>query len=398
MNLTVRHASLRVELVRVPLLVILVGSCGGSGPSADASLDGTTGLFSPAIHYQTGGFPSAVAVGDLNADGKPDLAVANFSTRVSVLLNNGDGTFAPEVIYAASGAIQDVALGDLNGDGKPELVVNDLSDSTLKVLVNNGDGTFAAPLGYPAGPTPFAVVLGDLDGDGVLDAATANIDPDFNMTESLVTVLLNSGDGTLSAPLTVMTGTPYEWRSMALGDFNGDDKLDLAVVNPVPFTNTNLSIFLNNGGGILAPKVDYVTGGGSLSLGVGDVNRDGRPDVAVVNSYDGENSVSMLLNSGDGTFGAQIPYPVGNNPSAVTVSDLDNDGLLDLAVANSRDDNVSLLINLGDGTFAPYAAYGVGNNPVSLVARDLDGDGRDDLVAVNGSGAGGVSVLIRLRE
>jgi hypothetical protein len=177
--------------------------------------------------YATGSGAQAVAAADLTGDGKVDLVVANvYSNTVTVLLGKGDGTFKPGVDYSTGLNPYSVVAGDVNGDGKLDLVL--ATANTISVLLGNGDGTFQGHTQYPTGPAPNALALGDFNHDGKLDVATANNDSNLTGT---VSVLLGNGDGTFRPHVDYGTGVgPY---SVAVGDFNKDGKLDLAVANYV---------------------------------------------------------------------------------------------------------------------------------------------------------------------
>jgi hypothetical protein len=281
-----------------------------------------------------------VAIGDLNGDGKPDLAVANAgSNTVSVLLGNGDGTFGAKTDYTTGSFPASVAIGDLNGDGKPDLAVASFYSNAVSVLLGNGDGTFGARRDYSTGVEPFSVRIGDLNGDGKPDLAVAN------SNSSTVSVLLGSGDGTFGAKSDYATGSgPF---SVAIGDLNGDGKLDLATAN-ISYT---VSVLLGNGDGSFGANTDYATGFYPYSVAIGDLNGDGKPDLATANSK--SNTVSVLLGNGDGTFGAKSDYGTGSGPNYVAIGDLNGDGKPDLAVANLSSNTVSVLLNTGGGIPTP---------------------------------------------
>jgi hypothetical protein len=137
-----------------------------------------------------------VAIGDLNGDGKPDLATANFgSNTVSVLLGNGDGTFGARTDYGTGSSPHSVVIRDLNGDGTPDLATADLHSNTVSVLLGNGDGSFGVKTDFGTGGYPASVAIGDLNGDGMLDLAVTNFDLYSSDTvKSQVSVLLNTGD------------------------------------------------------------------------------------------------------------------------------------------------------------------------------------------------------------
>jgi len=341
------------------------------------------GTFAGKADYTTGSGPSSVAIGDLNGDGKADLAVANGGgTSVSVFLNNGNGTFAGKVDYTTGSNPNSVAIGDLNGDGRADLAVANQNggSNSVSVLLNNGNGTFAGKVDYTTGSNPYSVAIGDLNGDGRPDLAVANY------SSTSVSVFLNNGNGTFAGKVDYTAGSNPE--SVAIGDLNGDGRPDLAVANG---GSTSVSVFLNKGNGTFAPKVDYTTGSNPISVAIGDLNGDGRPDLAVANYS--STSVSVFLNNGNGTFAGKVDYTAGSNPYLVAIGDLNGDGKADLAVANWNSTSVSVFLNNGNGTFAGKVDYTTGSHPFSVAIGDLNGDGRPDLAVANNSSTS-VSVFL----
>jgi hypothetical protein len=344
------------------------------------------GTFQAAVHYAAGSGPVFVAVGDLNGDGKSDLAVANSSSNnVSVLLGDGDGTFQAAVNYAAGSAPRSVAVGDFNGDGKPDLAVANSSSNNVSVLLSNGDGTFQAAGNYAAGSAPRSVAVGDFNGDGKPDLAVANDGSND------VSVLLGNGDGTFQAAVNYNYAAGPGPSSVAVGDFNGDGKPDLAVTNSG--YNSSIGVLLGNGDGTFQAAVSYAAGSAPRSMAVGDFNGDGKPDLAVANG----SGISVLLGNGDGTFEAAVNYATGSDPHSVAVGDFNGDGKPDLAVANQSSSNVSVLLGNGDGTFQAAVNYAVGGAS-SVAVGDFNGDGKPDLAVTSPQasffGVGNVSVLL----
>jgi tetratricopeptide (TPR) repeat protein len=321
------------------------------------------GTFQPAVEYNCGSTPYSVAVGDFNGDGHADLAVANFLANgtVSLLLGNGNGTFRAAQSYAAGNGPSSVAVGDFNGDGHLDLVValNNATGtgSTVAILLGNGNASFQAATSYPVGvvtqvgPNPWCVAVGDLNGDGISDLAVSCL-------QGSVNVLLGNGDGTFQAAQTYPVGScfidnPIPARnSVVIGDFNGDGKPDLAVVNS---QGNNVSVLLSNGDGTFPAAPNYSAGSYPIQVAVGDFNHDGILDLAVLNSGGSvvpqQGTVSILLGKGGGTFESAVNYMTGLSPDGVAVGDFNGDGILDLAVANSGSNNVSVLLGNGDGTF-----------------------------------------------
>jgi hypothetical protein len=339
---------------------VAVGDFNGDGKLdlVVANLDGTVsvllgkgdGTFLPAVTYSSGSLPGSVAVavvGDFNGDGKLDLAVVNSgSNDVGVLLGNGDGTFQPAVNYDVGSVPDALAVGDFNGDGKLDLVVVNSASNNVSVLLGNGDGSFQAALDFDTGGSPVSAAVGDFNGDGKLDLAVANAG-----STNRVSILLGYGDGTFQAPVTYATGSVPV--SVAVGDFNGDGKLDLAVANISPGNAgpSMVSVLLGNGDGTFQPTVEYVAGSDtySSSVALADFNGDGKLDLAVGNSGS-TNRVSILLGNGDGTFQSAVDYGgaslPGTSPPPV-VGDFNGDGRLGMAVVDAASPTVSVLLQPG---------------------------------------------------
>jgi len=351
------------------------------------------GSFGAVTDYAAGNGPRSVAIGDLNGDGKPDLAVANYGTSaahgstVSVLLGNGDGTFGRSAEFGAGDGARFVAIGDLNGDGKPDLVVANLGfypayGTTVSLLLGNGDGTFQSKTDLVTGSGPYSLAIGDLNGDGRPDLVTANFG------SCTVSVLLGNGDGTFGAK------TDYYWADCpafpAISDLNGDGKPDLVVMN---WDGHLVSVLLGNGDGTFGDRIDHGTMGGYLqSMAVGDLNSDGKPDVAIANW--GFGGVNVLLGHGDGGFEERADLRTNGGSFGVAIGDLDGDRKLDLAATNGLN-TVSVLPGNGDGTFGAKTDYGTGSQPYAVAIGDLNGDGRPDVVTAN-SGSNTVSVLLNV--
>jgi hypothetical protein len=346
-------------------------------------------VFSEVVKYESGGKnPNNVKIGDFNGDGKLDIVAANSdANNVGVLLGNGDGTFRPVHTYGAGDVPYTVLVGDFNLDGKLDLAVANIAYTgtpSVSILLGNGDGTFQPAKNFSAGDQPTELVMGDFNRDGKPDLAVGN------RTQNTVSILLGNGDGAFRAPLSYPTGiTPY---SLATGDFNLDGNLDLAVANSA---SHNVSVLLGNGDGTFQEARNYLadTGHwGAYSVAVGDFNGDKKPDLAVANFSD--NTVGVLLGNGDGTFQSEEVFKTGDWPFDVAVEDFNGDGKLDLVSANNSN-TLSLLLGNGDGSFQAVQNYPTGYSPCSVAVGDFNGDGKPD-VALADRGDGTISVLLNI--
>jgi len=339
------------------------------------------GTFQTAVSYGVDSNPQSVALGDFNGDGRPDLAVANYSSNnVSILLGNADGSFkaANPTRYAAGSSPRSVAVGDFNRDGKPDLAVANHYSGGVSILLGNGDGSFKAAASYGAGYNPVIVAVGDFNGDGKQDLAVANGD------SNTVSILLGNGNGSFQAATSIEAS--YNPIFIAVGDFNGDGKQDLVIANG---DSNTVSILLGNGNGTFQTDVSYrissYSNPGPHSAAVGDFNGDSKTDIAVVNSSSGE--ISILLGKDNGSFQPSVNYRAGSYPVSVAVGDFNRDGKPDLAVANSGSGTVSVLFGNGNGTFQTAVSYGVSSysnpGPYSVAAADFNGDGKPDMAVAN---------------
>ena len=357
-----------------------------------SSATGPAPSFAAPKSYATGVGPLGLAVVDLNGDGEPDLANANYgegANSVSVLLNGGRGRFRNGREYDVGESPGSVAAGDLNGDRQPDLAVGNENADSVSVLFNSGDGTFPTRWDYATGDAPVSVAIGDLNGDGSRDLASANfVVDDANITgvPGTVSVLLNRGDGRFLPKVDYRTGQrPHQ---VVIGDLTGDGKPDLATGN----RSDTVSVLSNTGNGTFAPPVNYRAGSGPRAIAIADLNGDRRLDLATANTNVDVNTVSVLINRGDGTFRPKRDYRAGNGPFAISIGDLNGDRSGDVAVAVSSGNGVSVFTNKGDGSLLPRRDYRTGREPWSIAIADLTGDDKRDLVTAN-AGANSVSVL-----
>ncbi len=300
--------------------------------------------------FPVAGTPYMVATGDFNGDGKPDLAVSGQdSGNVSVLLGDGSGGFsaAPGSPFPVSGQPFALAVADVNADGKADIVTVDYSPSGVSVLLGTGTGAFAK-----AGNSPFAqgidlagLAIGDVNGDGKPDLVATSPYADE------ISVFL--GDGAADPSFTPARGSPFPAGSGArspavtIGDVNGDGKPDLVTAND--YTG-DISVLLGDGAAqptFTAAGPPVPTGGdGPEAVALGDVDGDGHVDAVAVNQS--SDNVSVLLGDGTGAFtpASGSPFPTGGSASvSLAIGDVNGDGRTDLVTANLFSNDVSVLLN-----------------------------------------------------
>jgi hypothetical protein len=345
-----------------------------------------------------------IATGDFNGDGNLDLALTMVD-QVMILLGKGNGSFTQGQPFFAGNvtSVTSVAVGDFNGDGIPDLAVSDYADvapgspNLVWIMLGEGNGQFGPPVSFPVDCAPVQVLVADFNQDGNADLVVVGTP----VGTADISVLLGNGNGTFRAPLDFASVNAVQGAvGLTLGDFNGDGIPDLAVLD------TDLSVLLGNGDGTFGPALYNATGNGPIGIATGDFNQDGITDLVVANNTDG--TVSILLGLGNGQFRQQTPYAVQSNsayayPSSVTVGDFNGDNIPDVAVANYEDGEsslISILFGTGSGALNSSLTYAGGAGAEILVQGDFNNDGAIDLAVADGNGSnsgGDVGVLIATR-
>ncbi|HEX8290375.1 MAG TPA: VCBS repeat-containing protein, partial [Pyrinomonadaceae bacterium] len=374
---------------------------------AGASISGTapvcaqagcaTANFAPAANFAVGSAPISVAAGDFNGDGNTDLVTANLnSNNVSILLGNGAGGFTGPVNFPAGLGPNSVGVADFNGDGKLDLAVANqiVGSGTVSILTGAGDGTFSAPSGFTAGSFPLDLAVGDFNGDGKSDVAIPNSETNE------IRVLPGTGTGSLGAPIVTAaaaSGFSGVFR-LEVGDFNGDGKSDLVGLREKdpqpPFGPGAISIFLGTGAGIFTTGEIRPAGINPAFVAVASLGGDAFSDLVVTNRASA--TVSILRGAGDGSFPATQTITTGGIPESVTVADFNLDGRNDLAVARQAGGSGSVVgVYLGDGAggFNPSGNFAIGTVPFGSLVADFNKDGKPDIATANYT-SHNVSVLI----
>jgi hypothetical protein len=240
---------------------------------------------------------------------------------------------------------------------------------------------FSTPVDYTVGTLPFANAVGDFNGDHILDIAVVN----YNSND--VSILLGNGDGTFQPAVNYVIGT--EPSAITAVDLNNDGATDLAIADEIGRT---VAVLINkaDGTGRFNQPVLYPAGKAPRGIVAGDLRGIGIQDLVVANNLG--NDVSVFLGNGDGTFQPAIDYAAHTHPKSVAVGHFNNDSQLDIACANHDSNDVSILMGNGDGTFQAPVNYPVGLNPRYVTVADFNKDGKEDLVTANG-GASSISIL-----
>lgn len=355
---------------------------------------GTTVSFAARQPFTTGPSPYGITLGDVDNDGRLDIVASNFGsatgTTVSVLRNTTPSgapapSFAAKADFTVGAAPSGVALSDVDGDGYLDLLTSNQSSSTVSVLLNTrpapGIVSFAAKVDFPVGVRPGNIVAADIDGDGRLDLLTAN------SGASTVSVLRNTGTATGTASFVASADFPVGTGAinLAVNDLDGDGRLDVVTANNgATGKGTTVSVLRNTtatGTSVLtfAASAEFAVGGGPYSVAIGDIDGDGRLDVAAANygatGVSGTGATVSVLRStstsGAISFATKADYSVGGGVNDVKLADIDGDGDLDILTANQDVSTTSVRLNANTGEQGPLP---IRLTAFAVVARQTDAE------------------------
>jgi len=386
------------------------------------SVGPTTSSYAPYVSHYAGYFASSVLVADFNQDGIPDLLTVNNANTgastnfFSILYGQPGGTFQGATSYPnTNGDVPSaIAIGDLNGDGYPDVVVAGLTTQLVYVYINDGKGNLNGPstyfFNYPgnlnSGPMwPVgAIAIGDLNGDGKPDVVLTF--PEFSIPGSACSmpgvggecaplgVMLGNGDGTLQFESISYNTLPPFLPTFSSGFVGGGDNLTMPLVLTdllgngkldavtTYFNEAQVCVADGNGDGTFASPNCYAGGSGE-AIAVGDFNGDGIQDIASVNG--GGSGVDVFLGNADGTYQSAYNVNSPNFPRAITTADVNGDGKVDIVITDGQG-SVSILLGNGDGSFQGANTYAGGASTDfldSVAVADLNGDGVLDLVVTD---------------
>jgi FG-GAP-like repeat/Secretion system C-terminal sorting domain/IPT/TIG domain len=352
--------------------------------------------FAARVNLAAVASPISVFISDIDGDGKADIVTGNTSGSISVLRNTsttGSISYAAKVDIATGGAPQFITIGDIDGDGKPDIaLINSMNASSVVVFRNistSGTISFAASVAFTTNTAAIAIAIRDFDGDGKADLAVSK------GNTSSVAVLRNIGTpGTLSFAAFVEFGVGPVPYSISVGDLDGNGKADIVVAN----TDATVSVLRNTstvGTVSFAAKVDFTVGLSPRFVSMGDIDGDGMRDLVVANS--GSNTLSLLRNTstvGTISFAAKTDIGTSSEPWFISLGDINGDGKIDMTVANSASFTASVFSNTstpGAISFATKVDFQTNSIPQSVAMGDLDGDGKLDMLA-GSAGSSNVSV------
>jgi len=363
-----------------------------SGGGAMVFLGNGDLTFQNAVNYTTGGYPGAFVLQDVNGDGNLDLAVVDQDANtLTVLLGNGDGTFSPAhslptVVEQGYTVIPWAGtMGDFNADGIPDLALAEgaygYRVGGVQMLLGAGKDQFEGPI-FTDTKGSYSIAAADFDEDGHLDVAIS--------TNSGTEVLLGDGKGGFGSPIQVLS-LPAQSPEILVGDFNNDGHQDLVLLANGFLQSDPIYVFLGKGNGTFELANQFWNSSSIPgSIAAADFNHDGKLDLVLTMNPSG---IAVMLGNGDGTFQAPVTYATDDIPGGLAVADVNGDGIPDVLATG---DYLDIFIGKGDGTFAQAVDLVAGNFPGNVTTGDFNGDGKLDIaVAAEGTGAmGNLEILL----
>ncbi len=381
------------DMTRLVFILVICVWMGGLSPSTWAQ----NLTYTPTPINPVGRAPQAIATGDFNGDGHGDVVTANgTSDDVSVMLGNGNGTFRSAVSFGVGKIPLALVATDMDKDGVLDLVLALSGSDQVVVLKGDGNGLFQQMAKQTAGKGVTFLALHDLNGDSLSDVVAINSGQFGSYPPFSLRLLLNDGKGGLEKPLIYedTRGKDLFPSSVYVGEFTGDDQVDLAVTWSQPSwssANGLVSILENSGDGTFQVFKDLKPGFTLSAIQGADIDHNGLVDLAVTSLY--ADTVRILLQQKPGVFQMLESLKVGFAPVGVEIQDINQDDELDLVVVNRDSNSLSLFVGDGTGSFTTVGHFGVGATPAAVVVHDFDKDSLPDLATAS-TNVDGVSVLL----
>ncbi|CAF1020117.1 unnamed protein product [Adineta ricciae] len=342
--------------------------------------------FTKATLYSTGNSssPLSIATGDFNNDNHLDIIVGNYEIpNVGIFYGDGTGSFSDQIIFYTNSNCNPHILitSDFNNDTRLDIAIVNYDYNYLDIVLTHAKYAYRNQHSYKtvgANSQPYSIISADFNNDNYLDLIVGNY------WTSDIGVFLGYDGEKFTSQRTFSTGTGSGPRGIAYGDFNNDSKLDIVVAN---YYVNNIALLFGNADGTFSNRRSFSTGSSSnpWTVAIGDLNNDSQSDIVVTNS--GKNTIGIFINYGNGNFSNQRTYATGNNsqPRHVIVTDVNNDQILDILVANYGTRNIGIFLGYGNATFTDQTIYSIGNNstPSSFACDDFNGDGLIDIGVVD---------------